>query len=211
MCGRYALNAEPDVLQKRFGLKKIPVDYTKVNVTPGSMMPVILSENPTCAVLAKWGYVPYWAKDPKIGYKMINARSETLLEKPAFKKSFLSQRCIIPATGFYEWFRTETEKVPYYFYLSRMNVFAFAGLYDRWRDVENRELLTFTIITTQPNSIVSRIHNRMPVILGENTESSWLDNKLTDFSVLQSFLGSYSAQNMELKPVLKNDLIPSPN
>lgn len=204
MCGRYALVGEPDQIQKRFGVKKTPIDFKpETNVTPGSMMPVILSENPDAAVLAKWGLIPFWASDPKIGYKMINARAETIAEKPAFRKSFLTQRCLIPATGFYEWLKTDTDRIPYFFHIKDQDIFAFAGLYDRWKDVEGRELLTFTIITTSPNSLVEKIHNRMPAILAENSEKFWLDKNLSERSKLEQLLTPYASDKMVINQVPK--------
>lgn len=151
------------------------------------------------AVLMRWGLIPSWAKDPKIGYKMINARSESILEKPSFKKPFLSQRCLIPASGFYEWQHLDNKKIPYYFKLKDQDLFAFAGLYDEWKDPEGYPLKTFTIITTEPNEVVAPIHNRMPVILPEKSEDIWLDHTISDPQKLLSLLTPYKNSEMILE------------
>lgn len=196
MCGRYALDGNPETIGKRFGLQVTVRQITPhFNVAPGMMMPVIKLEKEPVAVLAKWGLIPFWATDPKIGYKMINARAESLIEKPSFKNPFISQRCLVPASGFYEWRLIDKEKVPYFIRLKKSGLFAFAGLYDIWKDVEGKQLLTFTIITTTPNKLLEPIHNRMPAIIPAESEKDWLnpDNTVDEL-------------NRILKPYLEEDL-----
>lgn len=204
MCGRYALLSDPEEIRQRFGLKEIPGVSPRFNVCPGQMMPVILSENPATAVLAKWGLIPSWAKDPNIGYRMINARAESISDKPAFRQSLKFRRCLIPATGFYEWMHVDREKIPYYFSLADSKIFAFAGLYDRWSDAEGKQLLTFTIITTEPSSVVRQVHDRMPVILPPETESDWLDISITDRTVPDKMLFSRMKPDLHFYQVSKD-------
>lgn len=124
--------------------------------------------------MMKWGLVPFWAKDLKIGNRMINARAETLDRKPSFRHFLKSKRCLVPSSGFYEWKRVGKSKVPHYIKLKKREIFSFAGLYDIWRDGEGNEHKTFTIITTEPNGTLKPIHDRMPVILRQECEEAWL-------------------------------------
>lgn len=124
----------------------------------------------------KWGLVPVWAKDPMIGHKLINARSETIAEKPSFKQAFFRRRCLIPADGFYEWKTEGTRKQPYLFKMSDGKPFTFAGIWETWRDRAGVELTTCAIITTTPNGLIEKYHDRMPVILEENARWRWLEN-----------------------------------
>ena len=204
MCGRFAFDTDLRQITNRFdagtNLSSVSRHF---NVAPGMQMPIIIRKSPNSAVLARWGLIPFWAKDPKIGYKMINARAEGIAEKPAFRKPFRSQRCLVPATGFYEWRHIDGDKVPYYIHLKTENLFAFAGLYDEWKDVEGRGLTTFTIITTTPNSFMQPIHDRMPVIFDKDEEDAWLDTSFYDLTVLQNMLDSYPDKRMEAYPVTK--------
>ena len=144
------------------------------NVSPSFVMPVITKNSPKKIQFMKWGLIPSWAKDPSIGNKLINARAESILEKPSFKNSFKNKRCLVPATGFYEWKKDENTKIPYYFKPKDDSIFSFAGLYDVWVDAEGKEILSYTIITTEPNELMRPIHNRMPVILRIEDEDKWL-------------------------------------
>lgn len=155
------------------------------------------------------GLIPPWAKDEKIGYKMINARAETLTEKPSFRKPLVSKRCIIPADSFYEWKRLDPKtKVPMRIKLKSSNLFAFAGLYEKWNTPEGNPLYTCTIITTKPNELMEDIHDRMPVILTDKNEKEWLNPKNTDPDYLQSLLLPYDANDMEAYQV--SSLVNSP-
>jgi putative SOS response-associated peptidase YedK len=159
----------------------------------------------------RWGLVPFWADDPKIGYKMINARAETVDEKASFKVPFRQQRCLILADGFYEWKKEGKEKQPYRFRLKNEKPFAFAGLWSKWTKGEE-PLYTCTIITTKPNELTRKVHDRMPVILPEDTYNMWLDPNMSDTEFLKSLLLPYPAEEMETYPVStlvnspKNDL-----
>jgi len=176
MCGRYTF--EPGTkFYDRFDISN-RLDYLSKSytVSPGQIMPVITHDDSNLAWLMKWGLIPFWAKDSKIGEKMFNARAESVIAKPAFRKSFKSQRCLVPANGFYEWKPEIGKKIPYYFEIKDRPLFAFAGLYDIWTDpVSGRETYSYTIVTTQPNTVVKPIHDRMPVILEQKNESVWLD------------------------------------
>ncbi len=198
MCGRFALVVN-NTFYKRFSLNKQLDDLlSRYNITPGQDIPIITRKTDNELELAKWGLVPHWAKDPKIGYKMINARAETILEKPSFKKPFLTQRCLVPASGFYEWETTTKGKPPYYIQLKTQDHFAFAGVYDIWQTPERQELKTCTIITTAANQLISSLHERMPVILPPEAERIWLDNELRDPGVLLDLLKPYPENAMQM-------------
>jgi putative SOS response-associated peptidase YedK len=203
MCGRYGF-IPGENFYSRFGvqnrLERLEAHY---NAAPGMMMPVIVKDKAVETVLMKWGLIPSWAKDPKIGYKMINARAESILEKPSFGRPFARQRCLIPAVGFYEWKTIGDDKVPYFIRLKNTDFFGFAGLYDIWKDTEGYPLQTFTIITTTPNNLLSGIHNRMPVILDKDVENIWLDRNYQDINKLAGYLKPYNEDQMEAYPVSK--------
>lgn len=148
--------------------------------------------------MMRWGLVPFWAKEASIGYKMINAKSETLTEKPSFRKPFKEKRCLVLADGFYEWGKTDKKnKVPYRLVLKNRQPFAFAGLWDIWKTPEGDKLLSFTIITTSANELMESIHDRMPVILHEKDEAKWLDPEFKDTEKLSSLLQPYPSELME--------------
>jgi putative SOS response-associated peptidase YedK len=157
------------------------------------------------------GPYPYWAKDPSIGYKLINARSETVGSKPAFREAFESRRCLIPADGFYEWKRTEKAKQPFHFGLQDDSLFAFAGLWDRWRDPGGQVVESCSILTTAPNSLLANVHNRMPVILSPEHYDLWLDPGFKRVEALKEMLNPFDAMLMKRYPVstrvnfVKND------
>ncbi|WP_343049835.1 SOS response-associated peptidase [Paenibacillus phytohabitans] len=144
----------------------------------------------------RWGLVPFWAKDDKIGSRMINARAKTVAEKPAFKRLLKSKRCIIPADGFYEWKKDGTSKQPYRILMTDGSIFSFAGLYDTWEDPEGKKVSTCTIITTTPNSLMADIHDRMPVILRPEDEADWLGRDNDDVESLLKLLKPYDAAKM---------------
>jgi len=207
MCGRFLLDTTPDAIQKRFRTEPpIPMFRPLTQVLPGMMLPVIIAkESKRQGMLMRWGFIPSWAKDPKIGYKMINARAETIQEKPTFRSSFLTKRCLIPTTGFYEWKHEEVNrKTPYIFRLPHTPLFAFAGLYDEWKDAEGVPLSTFTIITTTPNAVVAPVHDRMPVILPSKHEEIWLHTDASKASILLPLLKSYPDDDMEASEAKKS-------
>ncbi|MHC4183177.1 MAG: SOS response-associated peptidase [Planctomycetota bacterium] len=201
MCGRFSLT-DIDSIFSRFGViilkdinKKITPHY---NIAPTQKIPVIYKDKnqENRIEFMKWGLVPFWAKDPKIGYKMINARAETLTQKASFKHLLKLKRCLVPGSGFYEWKRVDKRKVPYYIGIKNSKIFSFAGLYDIWKDSVGNELKTFTIITTNSNNTLKPIHNRMPVILEEEFEEDWLDVKAHDFDSLKQKLKPFPDDKM---------------
>jgi putative SOS response-associated peptidase YedK len=202
MCGRYTFTPD-EKFYDRFDINedgKLDNLESRYNVAPGQDMPVITRNSPNKAVLMKWGLIPFWAKDPKIAYRTINAKAETINKKPTFRKPFTSQRCLIPANGFYEWKKTEVGKIPYYFYLKTKEAFAFAGLYDIWKNEKGEEVKTYTIITTNSNNFVKKVHFRMPVLLEKEDESKWL-NKSTSQKDLLSLLVPFPDDLLEAYPV----------
>lgn len=208
MCGRYAV-PDPGAIPIRFQGTRVGYDLmSRYNAAPSENLPVIVNDSEKHVELMRWGLVPSWAKDMRIGYKMINARAETLQEKPTFRKSLSFKRCIIPAGGFFEWKKFGKEKIPYYFFLKNHHMFGFAGLYDEWRDKEGRELKTYTIITTEPNKLLEPIHNRMPAILEKQDEDTWLNPDETEPTRLVKLLHPYPAGEMEAYPVSR--LVNSP-
>jgi len=199
MCGRYTLTElEKFTDPRRHRLTIVPFGFTpRYNIAPTQDSLVILDADPTTITTARWGLIPAWAADPGIGYRMINARAETVAEKPAFKRLFKRRRCLVLADGFYEWKRFGAHKVPYRITLTSGAPFAFAGLWDTWEDRDaRRTLTTFTIITTTANRVVKPIHDRMPVILTEADEEPWLRPGLTD-SKARAFLKPHPADGME--------------
>jgi putative SOS response-associated peptidase YedK len=203
MCGRFTLVTDPEKLMSRFHLQELPFDLTpRYNIAPGQPIPVILADGGRRRIgQLRWGLVPSWAQDEKIGYKMINARAETLQEKPAFRRLFERKRCIIPADGFYEWMQQGKGKHPMRITMKDGSLFAFAGLYDTWTRPDGEKLSTCTIITTKPNKIVADIHDRMPVILRREDRSLWLDRDHFDADLLQSLLIPYDEAEMRAYPV----------
>ncbi len=176
MCGRYTITYNIDQLVNELDLPMPDFEFEpRYNIAPSQWVPIISSESPGQLRLHRWGLIPSWAKDPKIGYKMINARGETLVEKPSFRTAFRRRRCLIPATGFYEWQQTATGRQPMYIRLISGRIMTFAGLWEVWKDAEGRELRTFTIVTTAPNALIAPIHNRMPVIIPPDLRAKWLN------------------------------------
>lgn len=180
MCGRYTLTVEDRFLRELFEVSLEDCDYApNYNICPGAEMPVIYSDGTEAkksARLMRWGLIPKWAKEAAVGYKMINARAETLHERPAYKLPFARQRCLVPADGFYEWQKDTKGKTPYRIILPQGGLFAFAGLWDCWLTPEGMEVYSFAIVTTDANAGLQHIHNRMPLILADNaSRQTWLD------------------------------------
>ncbi|MCM3716067.1 SOS response-associated peptidase [Alkalihalobacillus oceani] len=202
MCGRFTLTATKGTLQEQFSLP-FPEFTPNYNVAPSQQILAIVSGgNEKKAGFLHWGLVPSWAKDKKIGYKMINARSETLDEKPAFKRLLSRRRCLIPADGFYEWKREDDGKTkqPFRITIGNGQLFTFAGLWDKWR-TEEEEYFSCTIITTKPNQLMESIHDRMPVILEGDDQDIWLNKDIEDKHILKNILNPYDANNMSAYPV----------
>lgn len=179
----------------RFGVKEdTPEVEPRFNIAPTQTVPVIVRDDTRKAVTMRWGLVPFWAKDPKIGNRLINARAETVSTKPAFRASLKKRRCIVPTTGFYEWRRDGKTKTPFYVRMKDDSFFGLAGLYDRWQKPDGSSMLTFTIITTSPNSVLEKIHNRMPVILPPEREDTWLGDGELPSRTLISFFKPYPSK-----------------
>ena len=201
MCGRYTITTSPQQLALRFGASE-PAEglEPRYNAAPSQRLPVITNDHPSEIELFRWGLIPFWAKDPKIGYRMINARLETADSKPSFREAWKKRRCLVLADGFYEWQKTPDGKVPTRITLHDEEPFAMAGLWESWHDPEGEELRTFTILTTEPNELLAPIHNRMPVILQPDYEREWLSG-VTDEVALSELLGPYPADEMAAYPV----------
>jgi putative SOS response-associated peptidase YedK len=211
MPGRFSQTTELEVLKNRFGFSSNGITLNpRYNIAPGQLSPVVIREGRNTLKMMRWGLVPSWAKDASIGYKMINARAETITQKSSFKHSFKVRRCLVLTDGFYEWRNKEKKesKIPYRFVLKSREPFAFAGLWESWKAPDGSILPSFTIITTEPNELVKPIHDRMPVILKQEDEDIWLDNDFRDVKKLFSILVSYPSQMMEAYEV--STLVNSP-
>ncbi|WAC06084.1 MAG: SOS response-associated peptidase [Methanoregula sp.] len=201
MCGRYSLIAIDD-LGTRFRITDPSFGFrSHFNITPGSMVPVIARRERTEAVLMEWGLIPHWVKERNKAKPLINARAETLNEKPSFKNLLSQNRCLVPASGFYEWKKDGARKTPFYIRLRDSTLFAFAGLYDMWVTPAGEGFASYTIITTEPNGLIAPVHNRMPVILNRENESRWLSNGPLSASDLATILTPYPPGEMEMYPV----------
>jgi putative SOS response-associated peptidase YedK len=201
MCGRYSLIFIDD-LGNRFRVFNPMIGLrSRFNIAPGSEMPVIIHEEKNELVIMKWGMVPHWTKDIHTAKRPINARAETLAEKPSFKELLKNRRCLVPASGFFEWKKEGNKKIPFYIHLPKSPLFAFAGLYDRWTDPEGNLVFTYTIITTEPNDLIAKIHNRMPSILLPENEDRWLFKIPLSAGDLKEILTPFPAENMSMYPV----------
>lgn len=213
MCGRFVI-LDPEMIIRKYNIQKRPAfTFTaRYNIAPSQEVPIVLRDTTNQIELMKWGLIPFWTKDPDIGTRLINARAETLAEKPSFRSSLKSKRCLIPSSGFYEWKEIGGKKIPYLIKVKDTSLFSFAGLYDIWLDEQKQEIKTFTIITTSANDYLAPIHNRMPVILNERNENIWLDKSI-DTSKLITMLNPYPPEFIEAYPVspavnnIKNDSV----
>ncbi len=197
MCGRFTLTHVYGFFTRFQIIDQQAQLRPRFNIAPTQEHPVIVSQSPNQMLMMRWGLVPFWAKDPKIGNRLINARAETVATRPAFRTPFKKKRCLVPATGFYEWKRLGKNKVPYYVHLKDDSLFAFAGLCDTWLGPDGKKLMTFTIITTAPNAMMAKIHNRMPVVLSEEDESLWLSKEPLPPSDLNRIFKPFPARAME--------------
>lgn len=205
MCGRFTQTAPWEKVQTEFSIPSASsassLFKSRYNIAPTQIVPIVRQETADARKIAplKWGLVPSWAKDSEIGNRLINARAESLSEKPSFREAFKHRRCLIPASGFYEWRKAERgAKQPFYFYLKEKDVFGFAGLWEEWLDKESGELVeTFTIITTAANAVLQPVHDRMPVIIKAENYDEWLDPKVKDTEKLENFLAPYPAAEMD--------------
>ncbi|PSN14172.1 hypothetical protein C7293_12875 [filamentous cyanobacterium CCT1] len=209
MCGRFSLNQTGEELAVAFHLKDVPPVAPRYNIAPTQPVATVVAtaEHPEPHFhLLQWGLIPSWAKDPAIGSRMINARAETVAEKPSFRAAFKRRRCLVLADGFYEWQRQGKgqPKQPHYIFLRDHQPFAFAGLWEHWHDpVGGGELQTCTLLTTAPNELMEPLHNRMPVILPPEDYAAWLDPSYYQPQTLQAMLRPYESEAMERYPVSK--------
>ena len=204
MCGRFTLFVDPKDLMEAFPGFALPAEWTpRYNIAPSQPIAVIPNSGENKIELFRWGLIPSWAKDPTIGNRMINARAETLAEKPAFRAAYRQRRCLVLADGFYEWRKEPGRgtKTPMYIRLESGEPFAFAGLWESWRGPDDQPIRSCTIITTTPNALVERIHNRMPVILGREAYEPWLDPSPQSPDRLGTWLRPYPASQMVAYPV----------
>lgn len=201
MCGRYSLICISDICG-RFRVIDPSIGFrSHFNIAPGSTNPVIVAHERAEAVMMQWGLVPHWTKDIKATHRPINARAEGLVEKPMFRDLLRTKRCLVPASGFFEWKQESGRKIPFYIRVKDEPVFAFAGLYDVWHNPAGTVLQTYTIITTSPNNLLAPIHNRMPVIVQPDDEIRWLSRDPLAADELHRILVPYPEEGMEAYPV----------
>ena len=209
MCGRYTLNVTPEELAEFFAvLRGDIVARPRWNISPTQTVGTVRGEGQTDCVLervwreVRWGLIPSWAKDAKIANSLLNARSETLTEKPSFRNAFKRRRCLIPASGYYEWTTVPGQKLkqPLLYLLVDQPLFAMAGLWETWNS-SHGPLETCTIITTEPNELAAQSHDRMPVILDRDAWDEWLDPENRDTDELRGLLIPYSSERMQVMPV----------
>jgi putative SOS response-associated peptidase YedK len=205
MCGRYRLSRRKQMVEEYFDCVSDEPDWNpRYNIAPTQPIPVIRQnpKEPTRELsLVRWGLIPSWARDSSVAAKMINARSETASTKPAFRDAMKSRRCLIPADGFYEWQKTEKGKQPYCFEVNGGELFAFAGIWDRWKDASGMAIETCSILTTTPNAVTAPVHDRMPVILDPDNYDLWLDPGTMDVSEASELLKPYDARQMRCYPI----------
>jgi putative SOS response-associated peptidase YedK len=210
MCGRFTLTDPDQDLAVQFNLPQIPDLKPRYNIAPTQPVAAVRAAKdavPTDAgvarelVLLRWGLIPFWTKDPTIGARMINARSETVAEKPAFRAAFKRRRCLVVADGFYEWQKQNGGKQPFFIRLQDGRPFAFAGLWEHWAGADGSVIESCTLLTTEPNDLLRPLHNRMPVILLPRDYDLWLDPEMQKPGLLMPLLGSYPASEMEAYPV----------
>jgi putative SOS response-associated peptidase YedK len=203
MCGRYTLRTPAERLKSEFRLRELPPVEARYNISPTQdILAVRQVTGEREAALLKWGLIPSWAKDDSMSARLINARSETVAEKPAFREAFRRNRCVIPADGAYEWKRGGGgRKQPFYFRMRDGRPFGFAGLWDRWSGQDGEVIESCTILTTEANEIFLEAHERMPVILPPETYDVWLDEGVRDVELLKGLLRPYPSSEMTAYPV----------
>jgi putative SOS response-associated peptidase YedK len=205
MCGRYRLSRRKQIIEEHFDAVSGDEDWSpRFNIAPTQPVPVI-RQNPKEPVrelsMMRWGLIPSWAKDSSGGASMINAGSETASTKPAFRDALKSRRCLIPADGFYEWMRTGKAKQPYCFEVGEGELFAFAGLWEGWKDPIGPWVKSCSILTTTPNAVTVAVHDRMPVILDPDAYDVWLDPAMTNVTAASDLLRPFDARLMRCYPV----------
>src|SRR5216683_6775037 len=205
MCGRYRLSRRKQIVEEYFDAAPGQQDWNpRYNIAPTQDVPVI-RQDPKKPIrelsLMRWGLIPSWARDASVAASMINARSETASAKPAFRDALKSRRCLIPADGFYDWVRTGKAKQPYCFEVNEGELFAFAGIWDRWKDPHRGWIKTCSILTTTPNAVTSSVHDRMPVILDPDSYDLWLDPGMKNVDAASELLKPLNARPMRYYPV----------
>lgn len=194
MCGRSSLTKTEKELEERFRANFYSEDLERYNplpnfnVAPTQLHPVITQQEPEIIHLYRWGLIPFWAKDMKIGAKMINARIETIAEKPAFRQAFEKRRCLVPFDGYYEWMKTPEGKIPYRIKMTNTDIFTMAGLYEVWRGTEGKVIYSFTIITKEAEPVIAHLHDRMPMILLPEQEKLWIDSSIPTKDVMHNIV-----------------------
>lgn len=208
MCGRFSQRQSAEAIAQAFQVLEVPSLTPRYNIAPTQAVATVLQNSQQEGRHLKmlhWGLIPSWAKDPKIASKLINARAETVAEKPSFRSAFRQRRCLVVADGFYEWQQQENkkQKQPYYFRFKDESPFAFAGLWERWEDPNGKEIQSCTLLTTEANDLMRPIHHRMPVILSPKDYELWLDPEVKKPELLQPLLHPYPTEQMTAYPVSK--------
>ncbi|MFH1107726.1 MAG: SOS response-associated peptidase [Planctomycetota bacterium] len=204
MCGRFTLATAPEIVAEFFELTAVPDLSPRYNIAPTQSAPAILLTLERAQRVfrpLRWGLIPGWAKDPTIGNRMINARAETVAEKPAFRSAFRQRRCLVVSDGFYEWRKGPGRKQPFYIRMRDDRPFAFAGLWEHWEAGDGTGIDSCALLTTQPNTVLRPIHDRMPVILDRANYDLWLDPTMADVDRLRPLLCPYRAEEMKAYPV----------
>lgn len=211
MCGRFTQTATPAAIAQQFDVHNFPLLKPRYNIAPSQPVSAIRLDPETMTrqlVLLRWGLIPSWAKDPKIGFHCINAKAETVAEKPSFRAAFRKRRCLVVATGFYEWQVQGKTKQPMWIGLKSRQPFAFAGLWEQWKPPEGDTIESCTILTTEPNELMRPIHDRMPVVLPAEAYPQWLDPTVQDVDSLKILLRPYPSEDLVVYPV--STLVNSP-
>lgn len=207
MCGRARLSSDVSEIKLVFSIppeRPAPNFAASWNVAPTDSLPIVRYDARAAERsldLMRWGLVPYWAKDIKVGFSNINAKAETIEARPAFREAFARRRCLVPLDGFYEWKKLGRDRQPYAVALADRRLMAMAGLWESWRSPDGERLRSFTIITTAPNELLAPLHDRMPVILGPENWPLWLGEVTADPDRLKGLLASYPANDMVIWPV----------
>ena len=204
MCGRYSLTHSAEAIAARFGVHQPEGFQPRYNVAPTDRMPVVRAgegEATREMAVLRWGLVPFWADDLKIGARMINARSETVAEKPAFRAAFRRRRCLVPTDGFYEWVKKGGKKWPIRITYEDESINAFAGLWERWTDSSGAVVQTYTILTTEADPILEDIHGRMPLRAPENLWDAWLFDESDPRGILDEMVRGFASQALAFRPV----------
>lgn len=204
MCGRFTQTATTAIIAEQFGVTAPSHLQPRYNIAPSQPIAVIRIEpdrTTRTLVMLRWGLIPSWAKDPKIGNQCINAKAETVAEKPSFRAAFKKRRCLVVATGFYEWQVQGRTKQPMWIGLQSQHPFALAGLWEQWTPADGEPLETCSIITTEPNGFMAKIHNRMPVILAPASYDQWLDPTFQHIEPLKALLRPYLGEELKAYPV----------